>query len=159
MYFIFFSISGEDIFFFFFPFIFISWRLITLQYWFLPYIDMNQSWICMCSPSWTPLPPPSPFHPSGDTDAQNRLLDSMGEGEGGMIWENSIKTCILSSVKQIASPGFKKIRRKYFRYKNGMKNDWGRDFCGCAMDKNPLASAGNLGSIPGPGISHILRGN
>ena len=30
----------------------------------------------------------------------------MGEGKGGMIWENSIKTCILSSVKQIASPGW-----------------------------------------------------
>ena len=41
-----------------------------------------------------------------DTDVQNRLLDSMGEGEGGMIWENSIETCILSSVKQITSPGW-----------------------------------------------------
>ena len=41
-----------------------------------------------------------------DTDVQNRLLDSMGEGEGGMIWENSIKTCISSSVKQITSPGW-----------------------------------------------------
>ena len=30
----------------------------------------------------------------------------MGEGEGGMIWENSIETCILSSVKQIAGPGW-----------------------------------------------------
>ena len=40
-----------------------------------------------------------------DTDVQNRPLDFMGEGEGGMIWENSIETCILSSVKQIASPG------------------------------------------------------
>ena len=30
----------------------------------------------------------------------------MGEGEGGMIWENSIETCILSSVKQITSPGW-----------------------------------------------------
>ena len=29
----------------------------------------------------------------------------MGEGEGGMIWENSIETCILSYMKQIASPG------------------------------------------------------
>ena len=28
----------------------------------------------------------------------------MGEGEGGMIWENSIETCILSYVKQIDSP-------------------------------------------------------
>ena len=30
----------------------------------------------------------------------------MGEGEGGMIWENSIETCILSNVKQIASTGW-----------------------------------------------------
>ena len=34
-----------------------------------------------------------------------QILDSVGEGESGMIWENSIKTCILSYVKQIASPG------------------------------------------------------
>ena len=31
-----------------------------------------------------------------DTDVKNRLLDSVGEGEGGMIWENDIQTCILS---------------------------------------------------------------
>ena len=41
-----------------------------------------------------------------DTDVQNRRLDSVGEGEGGMFRENSIKTCILSSVKQITSPGW-----------------------------------------------------
>ena len=35
----------------------------------------------------------------------NSLLDSVGEGEGGMIWENSIETCILSYVQQITSPG------------------------------------------------------
>ena len=29
----------------------------------------------------------------------------MGEGEGGMIWENGIETCILSYVKWISSPG------------------------------------------------------
>ena len=33
------------------------------------------------------------------------LLDSVGEGEGGMIWENGIETCILSYVKWITSPG------------------------------------------------------
>ena len=31
-----------------------------------------------------------------DTDVYNGLLDSEGEGEGGMIWENDILTCILS---------------------------------------------------------------
>ena len=39
-----------------------------------------------------------------DVDVYNSLLDSAG-GEGGMIWENSIETCVLSYVKQIASPG------------------------------------------------------
>ena len=32
------------------------------------------------------------------------VLDSVGEGEGGMIWENGIETCIISYMKQIASP-------------------------------------------------------
>ena len=41
-----------------------------------------------------------------DTDVQNRILDSVGEGEGGMFRENSIKTCTLSRVKQITSPGW-----------------------------------------------------
>ena len=29
----------------------------------------------------------------------------MGQGEGGMIWENGIETCIISYVKRITSPG------------------------------------------------------
>ena len=38
-------------------------------------------------------------------DVENSLLDSVGEGKGGMIWENDIESCILSYVKQITSPG------------------------------------------------------
>ena len=38
-----------------------------------------------------------------DTDIKNRLLDTMGEGEGGMTGESSIETYILPYVKQIAS--------------------------------------------------------
>ena len=34
-----------------------------------------------------------------DTDVQHRLLDSVGEGEGGMFRESNIKICILSIVK------------------------------------------------------------
>ena len=41
-----------------------------------------------------------------DTDVQNRILDSVGKGEGGMFLENSIETCVLSMVKQITSPGW-----------------------------------------------------
>ena len=34
-----------------------------------------------------------------DTDVKNRLLDSVGEGEGGIVGENGIETCIISYVK------------------------------------------------------------
>ena len=44
--------------------------------------------------------------PNGQSRVQNSLLDSVGEGEGGMFQENSIETCILSRVKQITSPGW-----------------------------------------------------
>ena len=36
-----------------------------------------------------------------DTDVKNKLLDCVGEGEGGMIWENNIETYILSYVKKM----------------------------------------------------------
>ena len=34
-----------------------------------------------------------------ETDVKNRLLNSVGEDKGGMIWENGIETCILSYLK------------------------------------------------------------
>ena len=49
-------------------FIYFNWRLIALQYCGgFCHIDMNQPCVHMCSPSWTPLPPPSPSHPSGSS--------------------------------------------------------------------------------------------
>ena len=35
----------------------------------------------------------------GDIDIKNRLLDSVEEGEGGMIWENSIEAYTLPYLK------------------------------------------------------------
>ena len=32
-------------------------------------------------------------------------MDSVGEGEGGMIWDNGIETYIVSYMKRITSPG------------------------------------------------------
>ena len=29
----------------------------------------------------------------------------MGEGEGGMMWQNGIETCIISYMKRVTSPG------------------------------------------------------
>ena len=31
-------------------------------------------------------------------------MDSVGEGEGGKIWENGIETCKISCKKRVASP-------------------------------------------------------
>ena len=40
-----------------------------------------------------------------DIDVLNSLLDSVGEGEGRMIWKNGIETYKISYVKRITSPG------------------------------------------------------
>ena len=40
-----------------------------------------------------------------ETQMYRTVMDSVGEGEGGMIWENGIETCIISYVKRIASLG------------------------------------------------------
>ena len=37
----------------------------TILWWFLPYIDMNQPWVYMCLPPWTPFPSPSSSDSSG----------------------------------------------------------------------------------------------
>ena len=33
------------------------------------------------------------------------FMDSVGEGEGGKIWENGIETCKIACMKRVASPG------------------------------------------------------
>ena len=52
-------------FFFFFKFYFIFklYKIVLV----LPNIKMNPPQVYMCSPSWTLLPPPSPYHPSGSS--------------------------------------------------------------------------------------------
>ena len=37
----------------------------------LPYIDMNPPWVYMSSQSWTPHPPPSPYHLSGSSQCNS----------------------------------------------------------------------------------------
>ena len=59
-----------------------------------------------------------------DTDGQNRLLDCVGEGKGGMFQENSIKTCVLSMVKQITSPGWMHETSARAWYTGKTQRDW-----------------------------------
>ena len=44
-------------------FIFLLYNIVLV----LPYINMNPPQVYTCSPSWTPIPPPSPYHPSGSS--------------------------------------------------------------------------------------------
>ena len=40
-----------------------------------------------------------------ETQMYRTVFWTLGEGEGGIIWENGIETCIISYVKLITSPG------------------------------------------------------
>jgi len=33
-------------------------------------------------------------------------VDSVGEGEGGEIWENGIEKCVISCMRRVTSPGW-----------------------------------------------------
>ena len=58
----------KSLFFFKYKFIYFNWRLITLQYCIGFAIHQHESsMVYMCSPSWTPVPPPSPDHSSGSS--------------------------------------------------------------------------------------------
>ena len=39
-----------------------------------PYINMHLPWVYTCCPSWTPLPPASPYHPSGSSQCTSPKL-------------------------------------------------------------------------------------
>ena len=68
---------GFFFFWFFFSFFFHLFIIIILLYnivLVLPYINMHQPQVYTCSPSWTPLPPPSPYHPSGSSQCTSPKL-------------------------------------------------------------------------------------
>ena len=59
------SLQSKGLFFIYilFFFIFKLYKIVLV----LPNIKMNPPQVYMCSPSWTLLPPPSPYHPSGSS--------------------------------------------------------------------------------------------
>ena len=95
-------------------FIYINWRLITLQlfWWVLPYIDMNQPWVYMCPPSWTPLPPPFPSYPSGSSQCTGpeRPVSCIEPGLGICFTYDNVHVSILFS--QIIPPSPSPIKSK-----------------------------------------------
>ena len=77
----------------FFYFIFKLYNIVLV----LPNIEMNPPQVFMCSPSWTLLPPPSPYHPSGSsqcTSPKHPLL----------CIEPGLVTCFIYDIKHISMP-------------------------------------------------------
>ena len=64
-YFIFFAIYKTSYYYYYYYF--------TILYWFC-HTSTGICHVYTCSPSWTPLPPPSPYHPSGSSQCTNPKL-------------------------------------------------------------------------------------
>ena len=94
----------------------------------------------------------------GDTEVKNRLLNSVGEGEGGMIWENSSETCILSSVKQITSPGWMNETSAQ-GWCTGMilRDGMGREVGRGVQDGEPMYTHGWFMSVYGKNYYNIVK--
>ena len=71
----------------------------TLQ-WVLSYIDMNQPWSHMCSPSRSPLPPPFPPNSSGTS--QCTILPQFYRQEN-LVTKTQKKSCSRSSASKLVN--------------------------------------------------------
>ena len=67
----------------------------------------------------------------------------MGEGEGGMIWENGIETCIISYVKRITSPGSIQDAWGWYTGMN-QKDGTGREVGGGVQDGEHMYTRGGF---------------
>ena len=68
------NFTGSSDFNIFFFFLFFSFFLLYNIVLVLPYINMHPPRVDMCSPAWTPLPPPSPYHHSGSSQCTSPKL-------------------------------------------------------------------------------------
>ena len=82
------------------PFFFFLLYSIVLA---LPYINMHPPWVYTCSPSWTPLPPPSPYHPSGSSQCTSPKL-SVSCIEPGLAIRFLYDIHVLMPFSQIIPP-------------------------------------------------------
>ena len=79
--------------FFFNLFIFLLYNIVLV----LPYINMNLPRVYTCSQSWTPLPPPSPYHPSGSSQCTSPKLPVS-------CIESGLVICFLYDIIHVSMP-------------------------------------------------------
>ena len=73
----------------------------------------------------------------------------MGEGKGGMIWENGIETFILSYVKQTASPSLMHDTGCLGLVHWDNPEEWGREVGGGVQDGEQVYTCGGFMLIYG----------
>ena len=63
----------------------------------LPHINMNPPWVYTYSPSWAPIPPPSPYHPSVSSQCTSPKLDAkiLNKIVANWIQQNLKESCIM----------------------------------------------------------------
>ena len=95
MLFVFWMLSFKPTFTFFFKFYFIFklYNIVLV----LPNIEMNPPQVYMCSPSWTLLPYPSPYHPSGSSQCTSPK-HPVSCIEPGLV------TCSIYDIIRISTP-------------------------------------------------------
>ena len=118
---------------------------------------MNQPWIYMCSPSWTSLSPPSPYHPSGTfqctspkhlSHASNLDWRSVSEWIICMSWIFVLFSAKYMGLKircnlELMNPVNKNcVTSKFCLYRI-----YHRDFPGGPVVKNLPSNAGDVGLI------------
>ena len=86
----------------------------------LPYINMNLPQVYTCSPSWTLLPPPSPYHPSGSSQCTHQpqassIMHQTWTGNSFHIWYYTCFNAIprTSVLKQVFSTALFILWAKY----------------------------------------------
>ena len=88
----------------------------TILWWFLPYIDVNQPRVYMCSPSCTPLPPPSLSHPSGSSQCTipEHLVSCIEPGLAICFTYDNMHVSLLLSQIILASPSPTESKSLFF---------------------------------------------
>ena len=88
----------------------------------LPYINMHLPQVYMCSPFWTLLPPPSPYHPSGSSQCTSPK-HPVSCIEPGLV------TRFIYDIIHVFIRG--ETERNWHKYTLGVDHVWGRDSRWC----------------------------
>ena len=100
------------IFLIFFYYYFLLYNIVLV----LPYINMHPPRVSTCSPSWTPLPPPSPYQSSGSSQCTSpeHPVSYIGPGLAICFAYNNIYVSMLFSYIILNSPSPTESKRLFY---------------------------------------------